>query len=646
MERNIYLDLVEPEVARKKWLDRIRELGVAPGDELIPLKDAHGRVLSRPVEAKFSSPAFHGAAMDGIAVRAQSTFGASPRRPLRLEIGKEAVWINTGRPLPPEMNAVIMIENVNHEGKFAVIERSAYPWQNVRKIGEDMVASEIILPAGSRVGPYELGALAAAGALSVWVHKKAKVAIIPSGSEISPLGSISREDLESGRYLPEYNSHVFSAIIEEAGGHPKTMPIVPDEPDKIKNALLEAAQFADLIILNAGASAGSHDFSSHIIGECGELLCHGISIMPGKPTSLGIISGKAGQVPILGAPGYPVSGITAVEEFAVPLLSYWQNRNAPARRTVTAYPINPLPSRPGMEERVRVKLGVVDDKYYAVGLQRGAGIISSLSRADAIISIPKDSEGVDAGQPVVASLLKSHDEIRNGLMVIGSHDNTLDLLDSLLRRRSGNLRLTSAHVGSLGGILALKAGHCHLATSHLFDPSSATYNKAAIKEYLPDLPVALVRLADRDQGLMVRPGNPLGIQSFADLARPDVSFINRQRGSGTRVLLDYELARHGIKESQINGYREEEYTHMGVAVAVASGRADTGLGSMAAANALGLEFIPVCKEDYDLVIPKKRLSDERIVELLRVIASDEFREGAEKLGGYGLERSGELIWES
>lgn len=642
MERNVYLELIPPAQAYELWLKAIKEQGISLGEEEISLDNALGRTVARPVAAKRSSPAFHGAAMDGIAVKAEQTYTASPRNPLRLAINKDAFWINTGRPMPEGTNAVIMVEHLNTEedGKIAVIEKAAFPWQNVRKIGEDMIATEIILSPGTIIGPYEIGALAASGVLSLPVFKKPVVAIIPSGSEIAPLDEITEEELNSGVKLPEFNSSVFAAMIKGAGGTPHIMTIVPDNPELIATALKNAD--ADLLILNAGASAGSHDFSAQVIKEIGTLIAHGIALMPGKPASLGLI----GRTPILGAPGYPVSAIMAVEEFALPLLA-WLQKRPPAQSTqIDVYPCNPVASRPGLEERVRVKLGKVKDKFFAVPLPRGAGIVSSLSRADAIISIPPESEGLNKNEAVKAKLIRPISEIEGALLAIGSHDSALDLIDSFLRREYPEFRLTSAHVGSLGGLLALKQGQCHLAGSHLLDPETGIYNQKAIQEQLPDESVALFRLVDREQGLMVMPGNPKHIKGFTDLAREDVRFINRQAGSGTRVLLDYNLEQSGIRSGDINGYRDEEYTHTGVAAAVLSGRADTGLGAKAAANALGLDFIPVGMEQYDLVIPKKYLSDPRIESLLAVIKTEAFKNAILKMGGYGVEKTGELVWES
>jgi len=650
MARNTYLTMKAPEEARELWFSRIAELcpDACTAEEEVPLQNALHRVLSRPVEALRSSPAFHGAAMDGVAVKAENTFTASARRPLSLEIGKDAFWINTGHPLPAGTNAVIKVEdlNIEGEGRFVVTEKAAFPWQHVRKLGEDMVATEIILAPGIEIGAYELGALAAAGVLRPTVFRRPRVAVIPSGSEIVSLAEAKEEDLRAGRALPEFNSLIFAALIEQAGGVTETRPIVPDDPDAIRAAILAAAgDGADLVMMNAGSSAGSHDYTTEVIRSLGELYVHGIAVMPGKPTALGIIRSGERMVPVIGTPGYPVSSIVAVEEFVLPLLALWQKRGLRHKEYLDVVPCNALPSRPGMEERIRVRLGMVGDTCYAVSLPRGAGTVTSLSRADAVIRVPRDCEGLDAGKPVRAELIRSREQVEGALLVIGSHDSTLDVIDSMLRRTHPRFRLTSAHVGSLGGLLALSRGQCHLAGSHLLDESTGEYNRQAIREHLKGTPCLLVHLADREQGFIVLPGNPRNITKFEDLLREDVSFINRQRGSGTRVLLDYELKKRGILPAKVRGYRDEEYTHMNVAAAVLSGRADCALGVRSAAVALGLDFIPVGVEQYDLVAAQTWADDERMQALLEVIRSAEFRETVTAMGGYDTSRSGEILWE-
>ncbi|MBD5553717.1 MAG: molybdopterin biosynthesis protein [Desulfovibrio sp.] len=646
MERNIYLELTPPAEALAAWLQAIDDTCEAPGSETIPLFMSAGRVTAEAIAAKRSSPAFHGAAMDGFAVFAPDTYSASTRKPLALAIGEQAWPVNTGQPLPKSANAVVMIEEINYdaEKKSIVIEKPAYPWQHVRKAGEDIVATEVILPPGSCIGAQEIGALAAGGALQLPVCKRARVAIIPTGDDLVPVELADETALAMGKQLPEFNSHVLTAMLNAAGADSRTLPIAPDDPDAIL-AAIRSAEGVDLILINAGTSAGSRDFSAHVIATSGKIIAHGIAMMPGKPTVLGILNVAGRKLPVAAIPGYPVSAWLAMNEFVLPLLAHWQKRAIPQPGIIQAAPVNPLPSRPGMEEKLRVKLGVVDGAAWAVPLPRGAGTVTSLSRADALLTIPADSEGLDACAPVPATLLRPRNEIEGALLAIGSHDNTLDLLDSLLRRNHPAFRLTSAHVGSLGGLLALARGQAHLAGSHLLDPETGIYNQTAIREYLPDVPVALVRLADREQGLIVLPQNPLAIKGFADLTRDDARFINRQKGSGTRVLLDWELKRSGIDATKINGYRDEEYTHMNVAQAVLSGRADAGLGVRAAANALGLDFVPVGFEQYDLVIPLKYMGDERMQALLAIIRSQEFKTAVNGLGGYDTGRTGEIIAE-
>ncbi len=651
MERNTYLQLTDLAQAKSLWLDKLGALTLSPlSTQKVPLAEARGRTLSEPACALVSSPAFHGAAMDGIAVAAERTFGASEHLPKELIVGKDAFWINTGHPLPPGTNAVIMVENVFHATPLSpdaplemnlFIEKAAFPWQHVRKLGEDMVATEILLPPGTVIGAYELGALAAAGILRPAVFARPQVAVIPSGSELTPVEEATPELLASGRKLPEFNSLILSALVEDAGGQARIWPIVPDDPEKIRTALLEAAQSdADLLVINAGSSAGSHDFTAQIIAELGELWVHGINVMPGKPTALGRIQGK----PVIGVPGYPISAIISFEEFGQPLLCLWQGRHMQERPKAAALPFQALPSRPGMEERIRVKLGQVKEKLIAVPLPRGAGTVTSLSRADGIIHVAPEVEGLPAGEETPVTLIRTKSQIAGALLAIGSHDNALDLLDSFLRRANPHFSLTSAHVGSLGGIMALKSGRCHLAGSHLLDAQSGTYNQSVITEQLSGIPVTLVRLADREQGLILPRGNPKNIQRIDDLARPDITFINRQRGSGTRVLLDWEMSLRGIKPGDIAGYANEEYTHMNVAVAVLSGRASTGLGVRAAANALGLDFIPVGIEEYDLIIPVEYWKDERMQALISVVRSQDFQKAMYAMGGYGVEKTGQVIW--
>lgn len=644
--RHVYLSMQDLETARRIFLDACGDRERL-GEDLVPVEEAEGRVTARPVWAKTSSPPCHLAAMDGIAVRAESTFGARADRPVTLALGAGYRPVNTGQVLPEGFDAVVMIEHVlaapagDGGDERVTLEEPAFPWQHVRKLGEDLVATELIIPGGTRISAYELGALVAGGVYEVPVRRRPRVAIIPTGSELVTLEAARRGPLTRGA-VAESNALVLAALVRRAGGEPKRLDPVPDDYERIRDAIATAVREGfDLVIVNAGSSAGSADFTANAVAELGEVLVHGITIMPGKPTVLG----RVGATPVMGNPGYPVSAVISFEQLGAPLLARMLGTTAPAPPTLRVRPVAALPSRPGMEEFVRVKLGRVGESVVAVPLHRGAGSITSLTRADGVIRIPAASEGIEAEREVEAELLRPAEEIEHTIVAIGSHDNLLDVLADLLRREHPGLSLTSGHVGSLGGLRALARNQAHLAGSHLLDPATGVYNVAYLQPGLAGRPLKLVRLVERIQGFIVPAGNPKGIATLADLARTDVAFINRQGGSGTRVLLDYHLSCAGIDAAAIRGYEQEEYTHMAVAAAVLSGRADVGLGILTAARALGLDFVPLAPELYELVIPAEHIASEKVQALLDVIRGQRFRDAVAELGGYGLERSGEVVYE-
>ncbi|MBW2062164.1 MAG: molybdopterin biosynthesis protein [Deltaproteobacteria bacterium] len=638
-KRHVYLNLKSLEEARKIFLNRF-DLGSRLQAETIPVDQALDRITASPIFARFSSPGFHAAAMDGIAVKAEDTYGASADKPIRLKVGKQAFYLNTGHLLPEGTNAVIMIEDIEAlDDNKVQIEAAAFPWQHVRKVGEDIVATEMILPQNSRLGPYELGAVAASGHQQVAVKKRPEVHIIPTGSELIAIGKLTKEP-EPGQMV-EFNSVMLKALVARAGGEPVVYDIVPDDYKYILTALREAVEGkSDLVIINAGSSAGSEDYTAAAIAELGEVLVHGVTIMPGKPTILGAIKDK----PVIGNPGYPVSAVISFEQFAQPVLAGLLSIMTPQRPRIEVTPSQAFPSRLGLEEFLRVKVGRIGAQTVAVPLPRGAGSITTLTRADGIIRIPAESEGVGTEEKVEAELLRPLEEVEGTLVIIGSHDNTLDVLADFITRRDFSITLSSGNVGSLGGLLTLKKGFSHLAGTHLLDTDTGEYNISYLKKYLTGLALRLVNLVTRQQGFIVPKGNPKQIKGFDDLTRKDVVLVNRQPGSGTRILLDYHLEQLGVDPAQINGYQREEFTHMAVAVDVLSGRADTGVGILAAARALGLDFVPVTIERYDLVIPEKFWEDRKIKILLEVIRSDEFKNAVLAMGGYGVEQTGEILW--
>ena len=371
----------------------------------------------------------------------------------------------------------------------------------------------------------------------------------------------------------------------------------------------------------------------------GDILVHGVTIMPGKPVIVGNINHK----PIFGIPGYPVSAIIAFEQFVQPLIDQFLGQPEKIRQTVSVEPTRKIASKLGLEEFIRVKLGLVGNRIVATPLPRGAGCITSITEADGIIRVPSHVEGIKDNDDVSAELLRPISAIQNTLVAVGSHDNSLDVLADQLKAEKSTLTLSSSHVGSMGGLMAVKKGVCHMAGSHLLDTEDGSYNIRYLKKYLPDTDVRLVNLVFRDQGFIVPKGNPKHINGIEDICREDVRFINRQSGSGTRILLDYRLEQSGLNADMINGYEIEEFTHMSVAVAVLSSTVDVGLGIYAAAKALDLDFIPMVTEQYDLVIPQIFIDMEQMQILLDIINSGVFKKRVEALGGYSTIKTGTII---
>ena len=636
MKRKIYLQMRSRSEARQLFLDRFADRRTEA--ETVAARSACGRVTAGPVSARFSSPSFHSAAMDGLAVRAEDTFGASDESPLTLRLDNgQAIMVNTGHPLPPDRNAVIMIENVllDEANTCAVIRAPVYPWQHVRKVGEDIVATELLFPTGHRLRPADIGALLTGGCATVSVRRRPRVTIIPTGNELVQLDELG-DTVPPGRII-ESNSAVLAALAEQAGAEVRVTLVVADEAEAIRERLREElARGADLVLVNAGSSAGSADYTVQLVEELGEVLVHGVTIMPGKPTILGVID----QTPVVGVPGYPVSAIIAMEQFVVPLLARMQGLDLPVVETVPALLARDLPSPAGIEEFRRMIVGRIGDHHVAVPLKKGAGAITTLTRANGMLRIDASFEGERHGREVQIDLLVPRSQVERTILCTGSHDLCLDVLNDFLCRRDPAWPLASTHVGSLGGIMALRDGMCHLAGSHLLDPADGSYNASYLRRYLPDRDIRMLTLVHREQGFIVPRGNPRGIKTIHDLFQDGLTFINRQAGSGTRVLLDYELSRNSLDADGIRGYDQDEYTHMAVAVAVLSGKADTGLGIRSAANALGLDFVPLVEERYDLLIPGEYWETEMIQAVREVIATPLFKETVERMGGYSTRDTG------
>ena len=637
--RRYYLSDIPLHEAVQKFLAALDEVGaLAPTvSETIPLDKAAGRITAEPVWAKVSSPHYDAAAMDGVAVSARDTVGATETSPVSLKLGDQAVWVDTGDSMPPEFDAVIMVEVVHEVDESTIEIRSPVaPYHHVRPLGEDIVATELILPGNHRLRPVDIGACAAAGLSEVSVRRRPKVAVIPTGTELVPVGKKPR----SGEII-EFNTLMLAGMLEEWGAEAHRWQAIPDDYARLRAAVLEAVLGHEIVIVNAGSSAGSEDYTARLVEHLGQLLVHGTAIRPGHPVVLGVVKDK----PVLGIPGYPVSAVLTCELFAKPLVEKKLGIRMPGRHRVAATMSRKVLSPMGEDEFLRVRLGRVGDKMVATPIQRGAGVIMSLVRADGLVLIPRFSEGVDAGQQVTMELLRSLEEVENTIVAIGSHDLVLDLLASHLRHRNPGLTLSSSNVGSLGGLMALQRGEAHLAGCHLLDDHTGEYNLPFVSRYLKDTEVVVVNLVYRIQGLIVPKGNPKGITSLEDLARDGVTFINRQRGSGTRMLLDHKLKKQEISSDGIRGYHREEYTHLAVAAAVAAGTADVGLGILSAARAMQVDFVHLLTEQYDLVIPRRFYEGEFLKPLLSLIGDQQFKSEVEALGGYDTSAMGRVVAE-
>ncbi len=597
------------------------------------LADAAGLVTAEPVWATRCSPPFDAAGMDGIAVRAADTLGAGETTPVYLDPDDYTV-VDTGDPLPAGRDAVVMREHVHYTGASAELRAAVPPYQHVRSIGEDVSTAELLLPAGHRLRAVDIAAAAAAGSTDLLVRRRPRVGVLPTGDEVRPIGT----EPGPGEIL-DTNSLMLAIQAREAGCEAHCLPIEPDDPAGLAKAVRAAVADCDLLIIVAGSSAGRDDYTARIVAELGTLAVHGVAVRPGHPVVLGVIDGT----PVLGAPGYPVSAALTFDIFAAPVLAELQGAAPQRRQRTRARLARKLASPLGMDDWVRVRLGVVGGTTVATPLARGAGLLSTLVRADGLLIVPAGLEGHHPGDEVDVELLRSLDEVAHTIVAIGSHDLILDLAASHLRAADPLVTLASSNVGSLGGLVALRDGLCHLAGSHLLDPASGEYTLPYLDRILGGRPVAVIRLAHRDQGLIVQPGNPLGLAEIKDLARAGVRYVNRQRGAGTRVLLDHQLRLLGISPEAVDGYQREQHTHLAVAAAVAAGRADAGLGIMAAARAFGLAFVPVTREPYDLVVPVAALDGPLLAPLWALLDSDPFRAEVAALGGYATEEMGRRI---
>ena len=629
-----YLNNIPLDKARADYLQFLIENGFAATTEVIPVWEACGRVTARAVYAHICAPHYAASAMDGVGVRARDTFGATETTPVTLT-AEQYIVLDTGDPIPDGCDAVIMVEDIvkNPEGTIT-IHAAAAPWQHIRQIGEDICAGEMILPSYMTISPSAIGAMIAGGVMEAEVIRQPRVAIIPTGDEIIPPCT----DPKPGDIL-EFNGSIFSAMVRQWGAEAEVYPIVPDKFEEIRDMVARAAAECDMVILNAGSSAGREDYSVKVIRELGEVLYHGIAMKPGKPAILG----RMGSKPVLGVPGYPVSGIIVVEQLLKPLIDHWLKSPRELPAYAKAILTRPVVSGLKYQEFVRVRMGFVGNRLMASPLSRGSGVVSSFMKADGILEIPQGLEGYEAGSEVSVRVLAPTSKFMDTLVVIGSHDPLLDELADMMHVENNRVYMNSSHVGSMGGIMAIRRGEAHAAGCHLLNTETGAYNRSFIKKYFPRGGVKLIRCVGRQQGLMVAKGNPLNITEFAHIAREGVRYVNRQKGSGTRILSDYLCRQANLDPDRIYGYDREELTHTSVAAQILCGSADAGMGIYSAAKLYDLDFIPICIEEYDLLVPDHAWDTPQVQQMIATLKSEAFREKILSMGGYTMENPGEII---
>ncbi len=623
--------------------------------EEVPIENSVGRSLAEDVYSNVDVPPFDRVALDGYAVRAEDTFGADEDRPVELRvIGRaaaghpftgelkegEAVEVATGAPLPRGANSVVVEEYTAREGDLLLVYRSVAPGDNVQGAGSDIRRGELVLPKGTLITPRDVGALAAIGLRKIKVRRRPRVVIYSTGDELVNPG----EELSYGR-IYDVNQYTLASSVLEDGGEPILGGKLPDSEETIKESLREAVKKADLVLISGSTSVGAGDVIYRVLNELGQpgVLVHGIAIHPGKPTIIADIGGKL----VIGLPGYPTSALTAYNVLVSPLIRRWSGLGQEEERVLKAVVAERITGEKGRKDLLPVHL-VKDDDYLVFPVPTGSEAITTLSRADGFIIMEEEQEIIEEGREVLVHLY-GRGAVPD-LSVLGSHCLGLELLLSKLRDKG--LSVKSVYVGSTGGFKAIRQREADIAGVHALDPETGLYNVSYMKKFSLEGVAILVRGYVREQGLILARGNPKGIRSIADLFRDDVVMINRNRGSGTRIMIDLLLKREAeklgreFKPQLIRGYWMEAKSHNAVAAAVANGVVDVGIGVKAVAKLYDLDFVPLFKENYDFVIRRASLDKKGVREFLSLLKDGPTREELSNIEGIEVpDDMGEVIYE-
>jgi len=620
------LEIWEKSLTENKWLERRKK-------EIVPVSDALMRLTALPIFAKKSVPNYVSSAMDGIAVKSESAKEASERNPARLVENKDYVWLNTGEILPEEFDSVVMAEFVRELGEGMIeLYSPVSPYENVRLLGEDCEFGEMIYNSGHLLMPEDITFLLAAGVEKVSVYSKPKILIVPTGNEIVEYVNSVKE----GKIL-ETNSFFIAERLKLLGAEVKVHEILPDDPQIMKNKLIPASEKFDLIISIAGSSKGSRDFTAKFIEGNGKLLVHGVNMKPGKPVVLGFLNG----IPFVGLPGYPQAAFNDLEYFVLPCISRWTGIKPLEERKISANLALRVVCTPGEKHIYHGITGKIYNKYWFYPLKNLSSIISSITKSNSKLVVPKNLEGINEGENIEIYIKKAIEVIDKNIIFAGSHDLLIDIIAELLKVKFGK-ELAIFPLGSLLGLETLRNERSHFTGIHMLDESTGAYNIPFLSGFSKDF-FTLINLSYRSQGLIIKRGNPKSIKSLKDLVRDDVRFVNRQKGSGTRILLEYLLKQESIDKNLISGFNDIEYTHLGVGAKIYYELADVGVGIRAVVDAFNLDFIPLYEERYDLLFQNDFLKNNE--EILKIIMSEEFKNKVNEFKGYNLRDSGKEIWQ-
>jgi len=639
-ERKIFRTLLSLEEARNRILKHFSPQPV--GFEETPIWQALDRTTVEDIHSSIDVPGFDRASMDGFAVRASDTFEAEERKPVRLrvigtiEAGDESgievrtgevAEISTGAPVPKGANAVVMVEHTQHKDDQVDVFRPVNPSENIMAAGSDLMTGELVLRKGERLTPREIGLLSAIGLERIKVCRRPKVAIISTGNELIPVGG----NLAYGK-IYDINANVIAGAVAECGGEVLLEGIAGDTIDDLKQKMEVGLEHADIVLTSGSTSAGKGDLLYRILDSYGSpgVIVHGLAVKPGKPTFVAIARGK----PVFGLPGYPTSALTIFTLLVRPIIDRMMGRQEDKQEErIAAKCASRIHSAKGRREFLPVHL-IKDEtgSLLVYPTTEGSGAIRSLAMADGFIEIPEETQFLEEGERVSVQLF-SQTPILPDLMIIGSHCVGLDILLECIRRSHPSFHSKIINTGSAGGFNAVKRGEADVAGIHLLDELSSKYNLPFLERYGIQDSAVLVKGYVRQQGLIVAKGNPKGINGIEDLLTGDVSFMNRNRGSGTRLLFDLCMKRIANERKttaeklvfKVKGYETETKSHSAVAAAVSHGKVDAGLGIRTAAEMYGLGFVPIAEEHYDFLVLRKRLEKESVKKFLETLRSVEFK---------------------